>query len=455
MPAGWGEEERFAAAMEYGATPGYAGTRDDATEDLARELELVALLQSAGPALSPTPAARSRAKERLAAAFAAQHSSAQNPGGHADDTGPVDVIAPVAVAEPPQESVPTGSGQLRHAEPTPLRARHGGRHAVPEPDVADTEAEPAPGVRRLQRRARRSGPPRGNRRAALFGAAAAAALVALAATGTFASQHALPGDPMYGVKRVAESTGYALTFGEQAKARRHLEQAQRRLDEVEGLVTRDQAAGTTGTPADPTEQELVRSTMQEFDTDANEGSRLLLSGAGPDAPQVDDVRQWATEQSARLSGMRGAIAPDKADESLALLGRLLGETGAAGQEPCDPTAGPCPTVTDPAEGATETGPTSLPDGAVPAVPEPRATTRAGDDGDATGDAPTADDEQGSTDRSDDGSSDDRRRDGSGGSGGSSGSGSDDPGSGDVSIPLQLPVKVPSAAPGLPGVSLGG
>jgi len=110
MPAGWGEEERFAAAIEYGATPGYAGAHDDATEDLARELELVALLQSAGPALSPTPAARSRAKERLAAAFAAQHSSAQNPGGHADDTGPVDVIAPVAVAEPPQESVPTGSG---------------------------------------------------------------------------------------------------------------------------------------------------------------------------------------------------------------------------------------------------------------------------------------------------------------------------------------------------------
>jgi len=346
MPAGWGEEERFAAAMEYGATPGYAGTRDDATEDLARELELVALLQSAGPALSPTPAARSRAKERLAAAFAAQHSSAQNPGGHADDTGPVDVIAPVAVAEPPQESVPTGSGQLRHAEPTPLRARHGGRHAVPEPDVADTEAEPAPGVRRLQRRARRSGPPRGNRRAALFGAAAAAALVALAATGTFASQHALPGDPMYGVKRVAESTGYALTFGEQAKARRHLEQAQRRLDEVEGLVTRDQAAGTTGTPADPTEQELVRSTMQEFDTDANEGSRLLLSGAGPDAPQVDDVRQWAAEQSARLEEMRPTIpAQDKADESLALLDRLLGEAQAASPA-CDPTLGPCPTVVD-------------------------------------------------------------------------------------------------------------
>ena len=67
MPAGWGEEERFAAAMEYGATPGYAGTRDDATEDLARELELVALLQSAGrrsgsPRRSPPNTRRHRTR---------------------------------------------------------------------------------------------------------------------------------------------------------------------------------------------------------------------------------------------------------------------------------------------------------------------------------------------------------------------------------------------------------
>ena len=161
---------------------------------------------------------------------------------------------------------------------------------------------------------------------------------------------------MYGVKRVAESTGYALTFGEQAKARRHLEQAQRRLDEVEGLVTRDQTERASDTPADPTEQQLVRSTMQEFDSNANEGSRLLLSGPAPDAAQVDDVRQWATEQSARLSGMRSTIpAQDKADESLALLNRLLGETDALQKAACDPAAGPCPTVRDsePTEGDTE------------------------------------------------------------------------------------------------------
>ena len=442
MPAGWGEEERFAAAMESGTT----SVGDDGSDGLARELEIAALLRSAGPALSPAPAAKARAKQRLMAAFAEEHGA-----GHADDTGPIAVTTSVALADPPQG---------RHAEPTPLRARAGGRHAFPEAPADEPEAETdlGPSVRRL----RRTRPERGgHRRAALFGAAAAAALVALAGTGTFASRDALPGDPMYGVKRVAESTGYALTFGEQAKARRHLEQAQRRLDEVEGLVSRDQGTQAGVAPADPTEQQLVRSTMQEFDSNANEGSRLLLSGPAPDAAQVDDVRQWATEQSARLSGMRSAIpAQDKADESLALLNRLLGEADALQKASCDPAAGPCPTGRDsePAEGDSENGQTLVPDATVPGPTESRSTTRGGGSGSADDpaddDAPSVDDEQSSSsDDSDDESTDDRRRDGSGGSGGSGGGEAGDSG-GEVSVPLlPLPVKVPSVA-GLPGVKLG-
>ena len=435
MPAGRGEEERFAAGVEYGSMPASSGAGDD--EDLARELELVALLRSAGPALSPTPAARSRAKERLMAAFEAQHATS-------DDTGPVAVIAPVAVVERPE------------SRPAPARRS---RHAMPETEAAeqtDDAAELAE-VRPL-RRTRRERP--GHRRAALLGAAAAAALVALAGTGTFASQDALPGDPLYDVKRVAESTGYALTFGEQAKARRHLEQAQRRLDEVEGMVTRDQAARASGAPADAADQELVRSTMQEFDSNANEGSRLLLADAA-DPAQVDDVREWATEQSARLSGLRSTMpAQDKADESLALLDRLLDEASAASQAACDPAAGPCPTVLDgdPLDGADVTG-SVVPEDVVPGTPEPRTTARGGADdqsGDAGDDTP-ADDEQPSG-SSDGGSSDDDESDRSGGSGGGDAAGSGGSGgSGDVSVPLPLPapVRAPSVVPGLPGVSLGG
>lgn len=456
MPAGRGEEERFAAGVEYGSIPASLRTGDD--EDLARELELVALLRSAGPALSPTAAARSRAKERLAAAFAAQHAGAQHsPAQHSPaqhppaqhvaaqhvDTGPLTVIAPVTVAEPPEG---------RHAEP----ARRAGRHALPDACRAEPAEADLGGVRRL-RTARRDRP---RPPWALVGAAAAMGAIALSITGVSASQGALPGEPLYQVKRVAESTGYALTFGEQAKARRHLEQAQRRLDEVEGLVTRDQAVRASGAPVDPVEQERVRSTMQEFDSDANEGSRRLLADAD-DPTQADDVREWAAEQSARLSELRSTMpAQDKADESLALLDRLLGEATAASQAACDPSLGPCPTVVegDPAGGEGVSGAT-VPEGTLPGTPEPRTTARGdrADPADGAGDDAPADDAP--TGSSDDGSADGGDPDRSGDAGDSGGSGGGDAdGSGDdvsVPVPLPAPVRVPSVAPGLPGVTLGG
>ena len=311
---------------------------------------------------------------------------------------------------------------------------------------------------------------------------------------------------MYGVKRVAESTSYALTFGEQAKARRHLEQAQRRLDEVEGMVARSRtpqasgsASGTTSAAVEPPDQELLQSTMQEFDSDTSEGSRLLLAGpTPPDTEQVDEVRTWATEQSERLSGLRSTLpAPDRADESLALLDRLLGETDALAGVACQPagvelahrdlaedveigqpprlrprqqvegvTGDATTTATGDACGSSgssaEPGTTGTPPAS---TPEDGARGRAGssatagtDEGEVDGDVDTStdvstDDDGGSARSSTRGSgsadTDERRGDDDGGdSGGSNGSD-------DVSVPLPLPGKVslPSVGP-LPGVSLG-
>jgi len=68
MPAGQGKDaERFAAAVEQGTPPGFAG--DD---DLARELEIVAMLRSRGAAFAPDPDAKARAKQRLMAVLAAE-----------------------------------------------------------------------------------------------------------------------------------------------------------------------------------------------------------------------------------------------------------------------------------------------------------------------------------------------------------------------------------------------
>jgi uncharacterized membrane protein YgcG len=474
MPAEMGEEERFAAAVEHGTTPAPTGRGGDGASSLARELEIAALLRSCGPALGPEPAARDRARRRLMTAFAQEFTpDVDRPAYAADDpaaeaTGPLQVLAPVALAErEPARREPS----VRRAE----RAPGAGRHAAPEPEeVPGPDAAAGGGdVRRLRAARPQPAPRGGHRRAALLGAAAAAALVALAGTGTFASRDALPGDPMYGVKRVAESTGYALTFGEQAKARRHLEQAQRRLDEVEGMAARSRAAaasgGTSGAASAgaAADSERVRSAMQEFDADTSEGSRLLLAGSTPpDTAEVDEVRTWATEQSERLSEIRSTLpAPDRADESLALLDRLLGETEALQGGACEPGEACAGTGPAPAPALTRTSPVPAGEGDARGRAGTSATARTDDtdvDAESTTDASSdGDSAPARTPTRGTGSSDtdgERRDEGDsgGGSGRSGGSGSGGSGSGGIDVPLPVPARVgvPPVG-GLPGVSLGG
>src|SRR5215218_3417541 len=138
MPAGMGEEERFAAAVEHGTTPASHGRGAGSADFLARELEIVVLLRSGGPALGPEPAARDRARRRLMAAFEQEFGPGSTAGDDADNameaTGPLQVLAPVALAERPtlleeprERAEPTSP--RRHAERAPLRA---GRHSAPE-----------------------------------------------------------------------------------------------------------------------------------------------------------------------------------------------------------------------------------------------------------------------------------------------------------------------------------
>src|SRR5688572_10646548 len=96
MPAGQGKDaERFAAAVEQGTPPGYAG--DD---DLARELEIVAMLRSSGAAFAPDPDAKARAKQRLMAMFAEEQGEQRQgaprrpvpPPTEAETTAPMAVV---------------------------------------------------------------------------------------------------------------------------------------------------------------------------------------------------------------------------------------------------------------------------------------------------------------------------------------------------------------------------
>ena len=143
------------------------------------------------------------------------------------------------------------------------------------------------------------------------------------------------------------------------------------------MVTRDQATRASGAPVEPADQELVRSTMQEFDTDANEGSRLLLSGP------AGHRRRWTTSA---VGG--GAVRAADGDASRRSRRRTRPTSRSRCSTGCSARprrarrratrpSGRAPTVVDgdPADDPAETGLTlrSRRRGAEP--PEPRTTAR--------------------------------------------------------------------------------
>jgi hypothetical protein len=235
-----------------------------------------------------------------------------------------------------------------------------------------------------------------------------------------------------------------MTWDDTERGRRHLDQASTRIDEMEQLVERDPAAAR-----DP---ELYRSTLQDFDSEADQGRELLLNS--PDLPREQaqaDLQSWAAGQAERLATLRpqlpGPALPD-AVSSLDRLDELTGVDPLAGTSAC--AAGGCVGGQgDPAaSGAQQSGPTGTatdpaPAGRAPATgstgqPGPAGDQRSGQPGllpDVLSGTPIG----GAT-----GGSGDRAPTTAPGS-------SDDGGSGSGGLP---PVQVPPIGP-LPGVTIGG
>lgn len=334
MPAGQGEdEERFAAATEFGSPPGA-----DAREELAHELALAAALDRSRASLSPDPETSARMRARLFAALAEEQGGGEQDGpppppapSAGEQTAPLAAVPtphPTArpAAEIPGASDPTAElSVVEAAEPTAAETTVALGHGVPHGGRARHKM-PSRAVDRPRgsRGSRRPGAASARRRVGIIGVAALAVMVALAGAGTFFSRDALPGDTLYGVKRVAESAGLAMTFGDEAKARRQLDLASTRLSEIEQLVSRQR----TSAP-DP---QLLEATISAFDSAASEGSRMLLGGQQvPGADGLGDLRTWAAQQAARLAALRSALPtpalPD-ADQSMALLERMAGRAEA-------------------------------------------------------------------------------------------------------------------------------
>jgi hypothetical protein len=434
------------------------GAADDA--ELARELEIVAMLRSRGAAFAPDAETKARAKQRLMAVLAAEQGGPRQapprpaavPPAAAELTAPlgrrieredVDPSAETALMAPIAAADDTTSTSTANEEPAD--------------DATVVEPIPLHGPRSGRRarhsltgrvgRSKRSAPPGLRGRVVFVGAAAAATLLAIASGGVLASSDALPGDTLYPVKRVAESAGVALTFDDASRARRHLEIAATRLSEVEQLAHNSQSA-----PA----PEVFTSAMDDFDTATNEGSQLLLSAAEKDkgGTAADDLHKWAAAQSDRLAEVEPELpAAADANTSKELLERLLGQTGGrdaddnasrrtAGESTAEPdsedsTEGSNSPDKEDSEDASKTDkPSRTPDkntgrenpGLLPDLVPDKSQD---EDEEPSG---TASKDEDSTSKPD--------------------SDSDD--GGDVSVPLPLlpPVTLPPLLPGLPGITIG-
>ncbi|SFQ40887.1 hypothetical protein SAMN05421810_10717 [Amycolatopsis arida] len=311
MPGGSPREraaqQRFAEALDRGATH-----LDD--QEFAAELAVVSALRRAGAAAARQPVPR----ERIAAQLTTPE--APTPEGTAPET-----TAPKTTA--PETTAPRAA------------AREADAPQVPEPRKPAEEL------------------PRRRRRLPVL-AAAACLVLALLGLGALLSEHALPGEPLYDVKRLREAAAVQLTFDAEARALRRLEHAENRLDELDLLTQR---------PGDTTSGFAVA--LADFDADTRAAvAGLIAVATSSDGQQLAALRAWAERQAERLAALRPALPADLAHQHADATGLLtrVGERASAlaGRMDCYqitsgqadelgalPFPGACGRPTDPPAGA--------------------------------------------------------------------------------------------------------
>ncbi|MDX8037534.1 DUF5667 domain-containing protein [Lentzea sp. BCCO 10_0856] len=161
-----------------------------------------------------------------------------------------------------------------------------------------------PSVRRVGARAR----------LAVAAAAVLCLLLSLAGMSVLLSRDALPGDPLYGIKRTTESASLGLTFDDESRALKHLEFAASRVTEMETLAER---------AADPSAQLTA---LADLNTDAVEGARQFTTYAtSSDEKALPALRDWALAQYVKLGTLRPRLPGDAgahADTTMWLLASI-------------------------------------------------------------------------------------------------------------------------------------
>ncbi|HEX2894169.1 MAG TPA: DUF5667 domain-containing protein [Marmoricola sp.] len=200
---------------------------------------------------------------------------------------------------------------LRHQDPPSARPEFVADLRAQLMTAADTllvptDSEPAPVVPLR--------PARPHRRRL---AAAAAAIVVVGGTAgvAAAAENALPGDPLYPIKRGIESAQVSLNTSDAARGRDLVDQASSRLDEIHGLV----GSGDNSS--------RIADTLASFKRSEANGADLLFVAyqRGGSADDLAALRTTLSSQSKRLDALAGQapaeLRPDFAD-ARAFLGDL-------------------------------------------------------------------------------------------------------------------------------------
>lgn len=159
--------------------------------------------------------------------------------------------------------------------------------------------------------------PRG--RIAIAVGAAFCLVIALCGMTMLLSNSALPGDPLYGIRRTVESAAMSLTFGDESKGFKHLGYAADRISDIETLATRypDTADSPSGD---------YLTAFADFGSDAAAGSADLTGYASSNGPDVlSQLHDWAARQAARITAVEPKLpaqAGAAASTSLTLLSRI-------------------------------------------------------------------------------------------------------------------------------------
>jgi len=241
---------------------------------------------------------RARAHERFARAV---ESSADSGNGGPGDPKLAGELAVVRMLRRSAPEAATMSPAARAAGRAKALAAVAGQRSRPSPHP----------------RIRTTAGPRGRLLVAL--AAVFCLIMTLSGMAMLASENALPGDPLYGVRRTVESATLGLTSGELAQGNKHLEFAADRVADLETLVAKhpDPANSPVGD---------YLTGFADFTADATAGARDLDDYGAANSPNVlAGLRDWSGDQSDRITALTVSLpgqATPAASHGLALLTRI-------------------------------------------------------------------------------------------------------------------------------------